>query len=318
MRKRISIIIPSYNGVKLLSKYLPGVIVSMEQTGQDNELIIIDNGSTDGTGDFLGNMGKAVKVITVKENSGFINACNLGMAKAGNHIVILLNNDVEVRKDFITPLLEGFNENDTFAIVARSLLPHADMNNESIVCGSFNDGNFKLLRMGLEDKKAEPKERCTNLYASGGFSAFDREKFLRLGGFDPLFFPFYWEDVDISYRAWKMGWKVIYEPRSIVFHHSHRTIGRDYSHEYTEFIDLRNKYLFFWKNFTDEEIIKKYAENIFHKERNNWKGNNQQERRAFFEAFRKIRDVMAKRIALHEGRLSDREVLRISANLRVE
>ena len=320
MKRQVSIVIPSYNGKELLSKFLPGVITAMERIRRDNnEIIIIDNGSTDGTGEFLKGMGKSVTVITLKGNSGFARACNLGIEIAKHDIVILLNNDVEVREDFIYPLLEGFDRDDTFAVVARSLLPHADMRNESITIGSFEEERFQLLRLGLGDEKIEHAQTCTNLYAAGGFSAFHKEKFLKLGGFDSLYFPFYWEDVDISYRAWKMGWRIIYEPRSVVYHHSHGTISREYLPEYIDLIYMRNRYLFIWRNLNDEKIIKAHAENLLQQEKSGWEGKNSLERKAFFEAFRKIRDVMARRESIvQESRLMDEEILKISANMRLE
>ncbi len=85
-------------------------------------------------------------------------------------------------------------------------------------------------------------------YPGGGSSAFDRAKFLELGGFDSLFHPFYYEDTDLGFRAWKRGWKVLYEPRSIV-HHEHRgTIGKKFSPDYIEKVVRGNSLLYCWKN----------------------------------------------------------------------
>jgi hypothetical protein len=85
-------------------------------------------------------------------------------------------------------------------------------------------------------------------YGGGGSCAFDRRKFLELGGFDELLAPFYMEDTDLGYLAWKRGWKVLYQPRSIVFHEHRGTIGKRFSRTYIDSIVQKNLLLFCWKN----------------------------------------------------------------------
>jgi GT2 family glycosyltransferase len=78
-------------------------------------------------------------------------------------------------------------------------------------------------------------------YAGGGSSAYDRRKFLELGGFDPLLHPFYVEDADVSYMAWKRGWKVLYAPGSIVFHEHRGTIGKRFTRRTSTASSLRTR-----------------------------------------------------------------------------
>lgn len=85
-------------------------------------------------------------------------------------------------------------------------------------------------------------------YGGGGSCAFDRYKFLELGGFDPILEPFYMEDTDIGYMAWKRGWKVLYQPRSIVYHEHRGTIGKRFTEEYIQSVLRKNYALFCWKN----------------------------------------------------------------------
>src|SRR5262249_41159218 len=86
------------------------------------------------------------------------------------------------------------------------------------------------------------------LYAGGGSTAYDREKFLELGGFDPLFEPFYLEDTDLSYCAWRRGWPVFYQPASKVFHEHRGTIGKHYSSAAIQAFLQKNYVLMVWKN----------------------------------------------------------------------
>ena len=85
-------------------------------------------------------------------------------------------------------------------------------------------------------------------YGGGGSCAFDRRKFLELGGFDPLLAPFYLEDTDLGYQAWKRGWKVLYQPRSVVYHEHRGTIGKRFTEAQIQAVLKKNFILFAWKN----------------------------------------------------------------------
>ena len=85
-------------------------------------------------------------------------------------------------------------------------------------------------------------------YGGGGSSAFDRRKFDELGGFDHLLRPFYLEDTDLGMMAWKRGWKVLYQPRSVVYHEHRGTIGKKFSQAYIQGVLKKNFALFVWKN----------------------------------------------------------------------
>ncbi len=92
-------------------------------------------------------------------------------------------------------------------------------------------------------------------YPGGGSSAFDRRKFLELGGFDELFRPFYYEDTDLGHLAWKRGWKVLYQPASVV-HHEHRgTIGKNFTEESIGVVVKKNAILYCWKNIHDWKML---------------------------------------------------------------
>ncbi len=315
MPRSFTVVIPAHNGAGLLAEHLPGAVRAIRSCGGGNSVIVVDDASSDGTAELVKGMKMGVRVIRTGRRAGFGEACNTGMRAAKDRIVILLNNDVEVSPDFAGPLLEAFARADTFAVVARSLLPGAGMKNESVTRGTLEGGVFSVVRPGLEGDDVTPGT-CTNLYASGGFSAFDRDRFLELGGFDPLYAPFYWEDVDICYAAWKRGWRTLYEPRSVVYHHSRGTIGRSYSARYAELIDLRNRYLFTWKNIADEGFIAAHARVLLRAVRSDWSGVPPLKRQSFYEAFRKIRKAASRRKAvLAETSLSDDEVLDVSANV---
>ena len=181
-----------------------------------------------------------------RENLGFGGGSNAGFRAAKNDIVVLLNSDMRVEPDFLAPLLAGFTDETVFAVSCQIFLGDQTKRREEtgLTEGWWQDGG---LRVGhREDPAVDRLFPC--FYGGGGSCAFDRRKFFELGGFDELLAPFYLEDTDLGFLAWKRGWKVLYQPASVV-HHEHRgTIGKRFSADYIESVLQKNFLLFCWKN----------------------------------------------------------------------
>ena len=248
--QNISIVIPTFNGKELLEKYLPSVLdACKDYSFEKTELIVIDDASSDGTADYLESNFPFIKVIRQQTNKGFSVSANHGIFSAKNRIVVLLNNDVEVANNFLSFFLHHFEDKNLFAV--RPGLKNTS--EDEIIKHPKIGGKFKY---GFFDVPAEVKEN-TDLafFAGGGACVYDREKFIELAGFDEIFSPFYFEDVDLSYRAWKRGWKIIYEPKCWAYHQGCATISKFYSARYINIITERNKYFLIWKNITDIKLI---------------------------------------------------------------
>lgn len=240
-----SVVIPNWNGRDLLAKYLPSVIEAMRGSSE-NEILIVDNGSTDGSVDYLRQTFPSIRVVALGKNLGFGGGSNTGFREARNDIVVLLNSDMRVDPEFLAPLLEGFSTGGVFAVSCQIFFSDPTKHREEtgLTQGWWETGALRV-RHRLDDKigSAYP---C--FYGGGGSCAFDRRKFLELGGFDDLLAPFYLEDTDLGYLAWKRGWKVLYEPRSIVFHEHRGTIGKTFSTAHIDRVLKKNFILFCWKN----------------------------------------------------------------------
>lgn len=240
-----SVVIPNWNGRDLLEKYLPSVIAATAANPR-NEVIVVDNGSTDGSVEFLRREFPQVRVLALGRNLGFGGGSNVGFRAATNDIVVLLNNDMRVAPDFLAPLLEGFEDERVFAVSCQIFFsdPEKVREETGLTQGWWAKGQLRVRH------RSDPKIGCRYpcFYAGGGSSAYDRHKFLELGGFDPLFEPFYGEDTDLGLLAWKRGWKVYYEPRSVVWHEHRGTIGRRFSASYIDSIVNKNFLLLVWKN----------------------------------------------------------------------
>jgi len=234
---KISVVIPNWNGRKLLEKNLPAVLAI-----KPSEVIIIDDASPDDSNAFLEKNYPQVKLIKHQKNRGFAAGCNSGVKAAKGEIVVLLNLDVVPGKEALEKILPNFNDEKVFAV-------------------SFNEPQWSwariLWRNGTIEHGPGPKSTRTHIsaWANGGSAAFRKSIWEELGGFDEIYKPFYWEDIDLSYRAWKRGYKVLWEPKAVVQHQHEAVIGKHYSKKYISYISERNRLLFIWKNITDWQMI---------------------------------------------------------------
>jgi len=243
-----SVVIPNWNGRDLLERYLPSVVAAL--AGQpENEIIVVDNGSTDGSAEFVRTAFPNVKLLALDRNLGFGGGSNAGFRAAKNDIVVLLNSDMQVAPDFLPPLLEGLRDERVFAVSCQIFFrdPAKPREETGLTQGWWQDGGLKVRH------RIDPAigDLFPCFYGGGGSCAFDRRKFLELGGFDELLAPFYLEDTDLGYMAWKRGWQVLYQPRSIVYHEHRGTIGKRFSDAQIQAVLKKNYLLFCWKNIHD-------------------------------------------------------------------
>jgi GT2 family glycosyltransferase/glycosyltransferase involved in cell wall biosynthesis len=244
-RDAATVVIPNWNGRDLLARYLPDLEIAMAGNPA-NEILVVDNGSSDGSVELLRENFPRVKVLALDRNLGFGGGSNAGFLAASNDIVVLLNSDMRVDRDFLAPLLEGFSDETVFAVSCQIFFSDpAKLREETgLTQGWWEDGSLRVrhrIDPGISDLYP-----C--FYGGGGSCAFDRQKFIELGGFDPLLAPFYLEDTDLGYMAWKRGWKVLYQPRSVVWHEHRGTIGKKFNQRQIELVLKRNFTLFCWKN----------------------------------------------------------------------
>ncbi len=244
---RVSLIIPTLNGLSLLQKHLPALLRA--DGVADAELVIADDGSTDGTAEWLNVHVPQAKVVRRETNGGFSRACNAAIRESSGDVLVLLNNDVEVEPGFLAPLLRALDADpQVFAVNSRILLPSQAMLDEGEKTGWFHNGIFYV------DCRRDPARRSTatapTLYATACAAAYRRAMVEQLGGFDELYSPCYWEDIDLSYRALKRGWQVLYEPESVVYH-QHETTTARMDARFVAMVKHRNNFVFVWKNIAD-------------------------------------------------------------------
>jgi len=306
-----AIVIPNWNGRDLLEKYLPSVIAAAERIA-GSEVIVVDNGSTDGSAGFLAEQFPQVRLVALEKNLGFGGGSNAGFRAARHDVVVLLNSDMRVEPDFLQPLLEGFTDAQVFSVSCQIFFSDPNKVREETGLTEFwwERGSVRVRH------RTEPtiREVYPCAYGGGGSCAFDRRKFWELGGFDELLAPFYLEDTDLGYQAWKRGWKNLYQPASVVYHEHRGTIGRRFSEAYIQGVLKKNFLLFTWKNIHEwrrllANFLSSWASALL-----SWLGGDSPERSSLSGIARatlQLPGAMASRSrALRLAAVSDTEALR--------
>jgi len=256
---KVTIQILNWDGKHLLEEFLPGVL----EAAGPHQVVVVDNGSSDGSVEFLRSRFPQVRVVCLDRNYGFSGGNNRGLEHVTTDIVVFLNNDMAVDRDFIAPLLTPFADPAVFAVASRIVM--ADPAKSRFETGktraSFEAGLFYLSHDTITADE-EMRASMNVFWAGGGACAIDRRRFSSLGGFDLLYHPFYVEDADISYQAWKRGWKSVLAPGSRVIHKHRGTSGPRFGDLFVNNTTRRNHYLFVWKNVTDFGMLKQHIRGL--------------------------------------------------------
>ncbi|MCX7878874.1 MAG: glycosyltransferase family 2 protein [Ignavibacteria bacterium] len=215
----ITVIIPNYNGVGHLRICLPSL---KKQTVNDFRLIVIDNGSTDSSVDYILSQFPECILIKKNYNSGFASAVNDGIKKAfeieNSAYILLLNNDIELKENFLEVGLKTFREFPDISSVAVKMLNYQ---NREIIddCGDFikKNGGSPFAR-GHGEKDIGQYDKSEYIFgACAGAAFYKTDLFRKVGLFDEDFFAYY-EDIDFSFRAQLTGRKCLYQPEAVCYH----------------------------------------------------------------------------------------------------
>jgi GT2 family glycosyltransferase len=212
------------------------------------------------------------------------------------------------------PLLHGFRDPSVFAVTSQVFLadPTVRRVETGKTRGRFNRGFFYLWHDAIHPED-ESCDTVPVFWAGGGSCALDRKKYLAIGGLDPLYDPFYVEDTDLSYQAWKRGWKCLLAPASHVIHKHRGTSRPKFGDDFVDNTIRRNQFLFTWKNVTDFSMTLSHLINLPRIHVGAMiQGNPQFEVHAYLRAVRQLPEAFAKRVANRPFYVNqDDDILRI-------
>ena len=227
----------------MLEKNLP-VLLKLAPAEQIKQIIVVDDASTDDSLAYLAQFSQ-IELIAKPTNSGFSATVNLGVKHAKHPIVLLLNSDARPLPGFAQPALRHFQDPRVFSVSCND-------------GGTWADG---YLKHGLLQHTAGKPSDSTHLtlWTSGGHGFFRTKYWRKLGGMDEMYHPFYWEDIDLGWRAWKAGYINLWEPQAKLQHMTKTgVIKTNFSAEFIHQISARNQFLFAWKNLDKSTLLSQF------------------------------------------------------------
>lgn len=246
---KISIIIPNFNGVKFLKTCFDSL---RHQTYKDFEIILVDNNSKDDSVKFTEKYYPDVKIIRLKNNTGFAKAVNIGIKASSSSLIALLNNDTEVDQDW---LMEIKNAADIYPDVGLFASKMLDFYDHKIIdsCGVNMSWSGRSFNNGLGKIDSDKFQKDSYVFgACGGAALYRKSLFNKIGLFDEDFFM-YLEDVDLSFRAQLFGSKCRYVSKAKVYHIGRASSGGNKS-PLSYKLCARNRWYMIYKNYPTRKI----------------------------------------------------------------
>jgi len=222
----ISVVIPNYNGEKLLPEILPCVIKALAAVNLPSEIIIADDASQDGSERIVSASFPGVIWLGSSVNNGFAVTANRGLRRARYNWVLLLNSDVKLEPDYFLPLLKYMDRPEVFGVMGRIIGWEDDAIQDGAKYPFFHGLKLKTSGNCIPVGDA-PATGLYSLYLSGANAFINKKLFMEAGGFNELFSPFYAEDTELCIRAWRLGYLCLYEHNAVCRHRVSATIRKD-------------------------------------------------------------------------------------------
>jgi len=247
----VTVVVLNYNGINHLEACFNS-LMKLDYPTDQLTLMLVDNGSTDGSSEYVHTQFPQVKIIQLKENMGFAAGNNAGARAAQSRYIVFLNNDMWVDPQFIHGFLKAI-QSDSQVVCAGAKILNWDGSRIDFG-GSASDFAGHAFQVGLWEPVAEGKynQIVESLFACGGAMMVDRQVFLDVGGFDENYFIYY-EDLDLGWRLWILGHKVVFAPDAIVNHRHHGTM-ESVSNYRKWVLYKRNTIYTILKNYNDENF----------------------------------------------------------------
>jgi GT2 family glycosyltransferase len=244
MNVTVSVVTPCWNGLELLKKNLP-LILSLEGV---SEWIISDDGSTDGSVQWVKENYPQVTIVARSKNEGFPKNVNTGAKIAKGEFIAIINQDLSPHRDAVTYTLPHFKNPKVAGVTFCET-------------GERGWGKVEWIHGWIETpySQSDSSKAHESFWGSGGETIYRRDVWENLNGYDEIFSPGYWEDIDLGYRLRKRGFTIMWEPRAIV---ESAKRGGSFSKRWQEDtlvrIKERNRLLTIWKNVTSDRLFREH------------------------------------------------------------
>ena len=231
----------NYNGRQHLDDCFSTLLVAAGRSRHDCRVVCVDNRSTEPDVAYMRERFPEVEVIIAAAND-FLFSLNPIVAGRSEDIVVILNNDMRFDPDFVDPLIAHFDDPELFAAASQLMNWDGATRQNAARRGWVHNAWF------YKGWRGDGRGPAASIEAPGGASAYHRQRFVELGGFDPIFRPGYYEDLDLSFRAWLRGWGTVFEPQSIIYHKEGVTMDDVFGTRRISRVHFRNHVLFTVRN----------------------------------------------------------------------
>ncbi len=253
--KKIAVVILNWNGAKLLEQFLPSVIAYSDEA----TIYVADNASTDNSIEIIQSQFPTIKIIQNTDNFGFASGYNVALQQVEETYYALVNSDIEVTENWLTPILSIFESERNIGIIQPKILDYKNKEyfEYAGAAGGFIDKYGYPFCRGrifetLEKDNHQYDDEREIFWASGACFFIRKEIYRKLNGFDDDFFA-HQEEVDLCWRAFNLGYKVKYTSKSIVYHVGGATLNE--SNPKKTFLNFRNSLLMLLKNLPRNKLF---------------------------------------------------------------
>jgi GT2 family glycosyltransferase len=255
IQKKIAVVILNWNGAKLLEQFLPSVVSFSDEA----TIYVADNASTDTSIRVIKEQFPSVKIILNDCNYGFANGYNIALKNIEEEYYCLLNSDVEVSKNWLTPILSIFENEANIAIIQPKILDYKSkgyFEYAGAAGGYIDKYGYPFCRGRLfetiEKDTHQYDDEMEIFWASGACFFIRKEVYHKLNGFDGDFFA-HQEEIDLCWRAFNLGYKIKYTYQSIVYHVGGATLNQ--ANPKKTYLNFRNSLLMLLKNLPKKQLF---------------------------------------------------------------
>jgi len=253
---KLSIVILNWNGKKHLENYLPHVVAFSDPS--ITSVIVADNGSTDGSVEFLKEKFSQVELILLDQNYGFAGGYNKALEKVDADIYCLLNSDVRVTEGWLSPVINIFESDRSVAAIQPKILSDRDHSlfEHAGAAGGFVDKyGYPFCRgriLNVKEPDNGQYDKQTDIFWASGACLFIRaDLFRNNGGFDADYFA-HMEEIDLCWRLKNQGFRIVYTPESKIYHWGGATL--EYNNPHKLYLNFRNSLWTLYKNYTGKHL----------------------------------------------------------------